>query len=85
MISKTTISELKGVRLDEILNERNYVYAKIGLKNSYDTYANPGIAHVAVCNTYLYVFFNPVTKKSAAVFKFTLSAYSRDISSRFSV
>lgn len=85
MISKTTISELKGVRLDEILNERNYVYAKIRLKNNFDTFANPGIAHIANCYTYLYVFFNPVTKKSAAVFNFTLSAYSGDISSRFSV
>lgn len=85
MISKTTISELKGVRLDEILNERNYVHAKIRLVNNFDTYANPGIAHIANCNTYLYVFFNPVTKKSAAVFKFMLSAYSQDISSRFSV
>lgn len=85
MISKTTISELKGVRLDEILNERNYIYTQISLKNSFDIYANPGIAHIANCDTYLYIFFNPVTKKSAAVFKFTLSAYSRDISSRFSV
>lgn len=85
MISKTTINELKGTRLDEILNERNYVHAKIRLNNNFDTYANPGIAHVANCNTYLYVFFNPVTKKSAAVFKFMLSAYSQDISSIFSV
>lgn len=85
MISKTTISELKGVRLDEILNERNYVHAKIGLKNNFDIYANPGIAHIANCDTYLYVFFNPVTKKSAAVFKFMLRAYRQDISSRFSV
>lgn len=85
MISKTTISELKGVRLDEILNERNYVHAKISLKNNFDTSANPGIAHTANCDTYLYLFFNPVTKKSAAVLKFTLSAYSKDISSRFSV
>lgn len=85
MISKTTISELKGVRLDEILNERNYVYAKIRLGNNLDPYVNPNITHTANCNTYLYVFFNPVTKKSAAVFNFTLRAYSRDISSRFSV
>lgn len=85
MISKTTISELKGVRLDEILNERNYVHAKISLGNNLDTYANPGITHTANCDTYLYVFFNPVTKKSAAVFKFNLQAYSQDISSRFSV
>lgn len=85
MISKTTISELKGVRLDEILNERNYVYAKIRLKNNFDTFANPGIAYIANCYTYLYVFFNPVTKKSAAVFNFTLSAHDGDISSRFSV
>lgn len=85
MISKTTISELKGVRLDEILNERNYVYAKILLRNNFDIFANPGIAHIANCDTYLYVFFNPVTKKSAAVFNFMLQAYSQDISSRFSV
>jgi hypothetical protein len=85
MISKTTISELKGVRLDEILNERNYVHIRINLKNSLDTTINTDIAHIANCDTYLYVFFNPVTKKSAAVFKFTLSAYSQDISSRFSV
>lgn len=85
MISKTTISELKGVRLDKILNERNYVHAKIRLANSLDTYANPGITHTANCDTYLYVFFNPVTKKSAAVFKFMLKARNGDISSRFSV
>ena len=85
MISKTTISELKGVRLDEILNERNYVHAKIRLGNSLDIYANPGISHTANCDAYLYVFFNPVTKKSAAVFNFTLKAYSQDISSSFSV
>lgn len=85
MISKTTISELKGVRLDEILNERNYVHAKIRLGNNHSTYVNPDIAHIANCDTYLYVFFNPVTKKSAAVFKFNLYAYSRDISSTFSV
>ena len=85
MISKTTINELKGVRLDEILNKRNYVFAKISLKNSFDTNANADIAHIANCVTYLYVFFNPVTKKSAAVLKFKLSTYSQDISSRFSV
>lgn len=85
MISKTTINELKGTRLDEILNERNYVHAKIKLKNSLDPNANADVGHFANCDTYLYVFFNPVTKKSAAVFKFTLSAYSQDISSRFSV
>lgn len=85
MISRTTITELKGAQLNEELNERNYLKAVINLKNGYDTYANPGIAHIANCNTYLYLFFNPVTKKSAAVFNFTLSAYSQDISSRFSV
>lgn len=85
MISKTTISELKGVRLDEILNERNYVRAKISLGNSLDPNANPGITYTANCNTYLNVFFNPVTKKSAAVFNFNLKAYSQDISSIFSV
>ena len=85
MISKTTISELKGVRLDEILNERNYVRAKISLGNSLAPNANPGITYTANCNTYLNVFFNPVTKKSAAVFNFNLKAYSQDISSIFSV
>ena len=85
MISKTTISELKGVRLDEILNERNYVHARINLKNSLDIFADADIVHTANCDTYLHVFFNPVTKKSAAVFNFALSAYSRDIYSRFSV
>lgn len=85
MISKTTISELKGVRLDEILNERNYVHAKIRLGNNHNPYDNPGVTYTANCDTYLYVFFNPVTKKSAAVFKFNLRAYSQDISSRFSV
>nr|DAN44612.1 MAG TPA: hypothetical protein [Caudoviricetes sp.] len=85
MISRTTITELKGAQLNEELNERNYLKAGINLKNGYDTYVNAGIAHIANCNTYLYVFFNPVTKKSAVVFKFMLSAYSQDISSRFSV
>lgn len=85
MISRTTITELKGAQLNEELNERNYLKAGINLKNGYDTYANPGIDFIAKCNTYLYVFFNPVTKKSAAVFKFTLKARNGDISSRFSV
>ena len=85
MISRTTITELKGAQLNEELNERNYLTAGINLKNSFDTYVNPGIEHIANCGTYLYVFFNPVTKKSAAVFNFTLSAYSKDISSTFSV
>lgn len=85
MISRTTITELKGAQLNEELNERNYLKECINLKNGYDTYVNAGIAHIANCDTYLCVFFNPVTKKSAAVFKFILSAYSKDISSRFSV
>lgn len=85
MISRTTISELKGVRLDEILNERNYVHARIGLKNNYDPFAYPDMPYNANCDTYLYVFFNPVTKKSAAVFRFKLTARTGVISSRFSV
>lgn len=85
MISRTTITELKGAQLNEELNERNYIKAGMTLKNNYDTYANAGIAHTANCVTRLYVFFNPVTKKSAAVFNFTLRSYSQDISSRFSV
>lgn len=85
MISKTTINELKGVRLNEILNERNYIHTKISLTNSESYSVNPDIAHFANCDTYLYVFFNPVTKKSAAVFKFNLGTSSKDISSRFSV
>lgn len=85
MISRTTITELKGAQLNEELNERNYLKACINLKNGYDTYANAGIANISNCDTSLYIFFNPVTKKSAAVFKFMLRAYSQDISSRFSV
>lgn len=70
MISKTTITELKGARLNEELNERNYIHAVINLANDYsgedlDLYKN---------RTYLYVFFNPVTKKSAVVFKFDKAA-----------
>lgn len=85
MISRTTITELKGAQLNEELNERNYLTARINLKNSLDTFINTDLAHIANCNTRLYVFFNPVTKKSAAVLKFNLSAYSQDISSNFSV
>lgn len=85
MISRTTITELKGAQLNEELNERNYLKACINLKNSLDTFINTDMVHTANCDTLLYVFFNPVTKKSAAVFNFTLSAYSQDISSRFSV
>lgn len=85
MISKTTISELKGVRLDEILNERNYVYAKISLKNNFNSYANSGANVNVLCYTRLYVFFNPVTKKSAAVFNFDFGSNGEDASTRFSV
>lgn len=80
MISRTTITELKGARLKEELNERNYIHMCINLFNDYieyiDLYKN---------RTYLYVFFNPVTKKSAAVFKFDKTAEDNNTPSRFSV
>ena len=80
MISRTTIAELKGVRLNEELNERNYIHQRINLVNDYsdyiDSYKN---------RTSLYVFFNPVTKKSAAVFKFDKSPNDNNTNTRFSV
>lgn len=79
MISRTTITELKGARLNEELNERNYIHVVINLANDYTDYIDPYKNH-----TYLYVFFNPVTKKSAAVFKFSIEG-SGDTSTKFSV
>lgn len=80
MISRTTIAELKGARLNEELNERNYIHMCINLFNDYieyiDLYKN---------RTYLYVFFNPVTKKSAAVFKFDKVAEDNNTPTKFSV
>ena len=80
MISRTTIAELKGARLNEELNERNYIHMVINLVNDYtegiDLYKN---------RTFLYVFFNPVTKKSAVVFKFDKSAENNNTPTTFSV
>nr|DAM91184.1 MAG TPA: hypothetical protein [Caudoviricetes sp.] len=80
MISRTTIAELKGVQLNEELNERNYIHMVINLVNDYTDYINP-----YVNRTSLYVFFNPVTKKSAAVFKFDKAADDNNTSTTFSV
>ena len=80
MISRTTITELKGAQLNEELNERNYIHMCITLVNDYTDYING-----YVNRTYLYIFFNPVTKKSAAVFKFDKSAENNNTSTRFSV
>lgn len=80
MISRTTIAELKGARLNEELNERNYIHAVINLVNDYTEY----IDLYNNC-TSLYVFFNPVTKKSAAVFKFDKTAKDNNTSTSFSV
>lgn len=80
MISRTTIAELKGVRLNEELNEKNYIHVAINLANNYTEYID------AYNNrTSLYIFFNPVTKKSAAVFKFDKSAYDNNTPTTFSV
>lgn len=80
MISRTTITELKGAHLNEELNEKNYIHMCINLFNDYiefiDLYKN---------HTYLYVFFNPVTKKSAVVFEFDKSARDNNTSTAFSV
>lgn len=81
MISRTTITELKGAQLNEELNERNYIHMVINLFNDYcgeflDYYKN---------RTFLYVFFNPVTKKSAAVFKFDKVAEDNNTTTKFSV
>lgn len=81
MISRTTITELKGARLNEELNERNYIHMVINLANDY---SGEGWSESQLYNTVLYVFFNPMTKKSAAVFKFAKKA-SEDTSTKFSV
>ena len=81
MLSKTTINELKGSQLNEELNKRNYINAKIGLNSDLYDFIQEGGPNFA----YLFVFFNPVTKKSAAVFKFNISAKSGDVSSYFKV
>lgn len=81
MISRTTITELKGARLNEELNERNYIHVVINLANDY---SGEGWDVARLYNTALYVFFNPVTKKSAVVFKFSKSGYE-DTSTKFSV
>lgn len=80
MISRTTINELKGARLNEELKERNYIQMVINLVNDYTEYIN-----LYVNKTSLYVFFNPVTKKSAAVFKFDKAAEDNNTSTKFSV
>lgn len=80
MISRTTITELKGAQLNEELNERNYIHMVINLVNDYTEYIDP-----YKNRTYLYVFFNPVTKKSAVVFKFDKAADSNNTSTTFSV
>lgn len=81
MISRTTIAELKGARLNEELNERNYIHMVINLANDY---SGDGWDESRLYNTALYVFFNPVTKKSAVVFKFGKTGYE-DTSTAFSV
>lgn len=81
MISRTTITELKGARLNEELNERNYIHMVINLVNDY---SGEGWDQARLYDTALYVFFNPVTKKSAVVFKFSKSGYD-DTSTKFSV
>lgn len=81
MISRTTIAELKGVRLNEELNERNYIHMVINLVNDY---SGEGFDESRLYDTALYVFFNPVTKKSAVVFKFKKAGYE-GTSTTFSV
>lgn len=80
MISRTTITELKGAQLNEELNERNYIHMCINLFNDCSEYIN-----LFGNRTSLYVFFNPVTKKSAVVFKFDKSAKYNDTTTKFSV
>lgn len=80
MISRTTITELKGAQLNEELNERNYIHTCINLVNNYTEYIN-----LYQNRTNLYVFFNPVTKKSAAVFKFDKVAEDNNTPTTFSV
>lgn len=79
MISRTTITELKGAQLNEELNERNYIHMAINLANDYSEYVG------SYNSTTLYVFFNPVTKKSAAVFKFDKAANDNNTTTTFSV
>lgn len=81
MISRTTITELKGAQLNEELNERNYIHMVINLANDY---SGEGWVESRLYNTALYVFFNPATKKSAVVFKFSKRGYE-DTSTAFSV
>lgn len=81
MISRTTITELKGAQLNEKLNERNYIHVVINLANDY---SGGSWDESRLYNTALYVFFNPVTNKSAAVFKFHKAGYE-DTSTKFSV
>lgn len=80
MISRTTITELKGAQLNEELNERNYIHMVINLVNDYSEYID-----LYKNRTSLYVFFNPVTKKSAAVFKFDKLAEDYNTPTTFSV
>ena len=81
MVSKTTINELKGAQLNEKLNRRNYIYGKIGLNSDLRDYSEEGGPNYAD----LHVFFNPVTKKSAALFKFNKLAKNNNDSSYFKV
>lgn len=81
MISRTTITELKGAQLNEELNKRNYIHMVINLANDYNSV---GWSESQMYNTCLYVFFNPVTKKSAVVFRFRKSG-NEDTSTKFSV
>lgn len=81
MISRTTITELKGAQLNEELNERNYIHMVINLANDYSNeYWDLNHDY-----TSLYVYFNPVTKKSAVVFKFYKVAYDDNTPTTFSV
>lgn len=80
-MSRTTITELKGARLNEELNERNYIHVVINLANDYSGY---DWNMSRMYDSALYVFFNPVTKKSAVVFKFSKYGYE-DTSTTFSV
>lgn len=81
MLSKTTINELKGAQLNEEINRRNYIYAKIGLNSDLHNYIKEGGPNYA----YLHVFFNPVTKKSATIFDFNKLAKNNNDSSYFKV
>lgn len=82
MISRTTITELKGAQLNEELNERNYIHMVINLFNDY---SGEGWQESRLYNTALYVYFNPVTKKSAVVFKFYKVAEDNNTPTTFSV